>query len=66
MIIVTKPDATEAQIAHIIERIDEWGFKTEVSRGAMRTVIGVIGAGGSIREKPDRRHSWRGIASRRC
>jgi 3-deoxy-7-phosphoheptulonate synthase len=52
MIIVTKPDATEEQVQHIIERIGEWGFKTDVSRGAMRTVIGVIGAEDLIREKP--------------
>ena len=54
MIIVTKPEATEEQIDHIIERIAEWGFKTDVSRGAMRTVIGVIGDEGAIREKPVR------------
>jgi 3-deoxy-7-phosphoheptulonate synthase len=52
MIIVTKPDATEEQIDHIVERIAEWGFKTDVSRGAQRTVIGVIGDEGLIREKP--------------
>ena len=52
MIIVTKPEATEEQIDHSIERIAEWGFKTDVSRGAMRTVIGVIGEEGAIREKP--------------
>ncbi|HEV7866165.1 MAG TPA: 3-deoxy-7-phosphoheptulonate synthase, partial [Chthoniobacteraceae bacterium] len=52
MIIVTKPEATEEQIQHVLERIDEWGFKTDVSRGAIRTVIGVIGPEDSIREKP--------------
>jgi 3-deoxy-7-phosphoheptulonate synthase len=52
MIIVTKPDATEEQIDHIVDRITEWGFKTDVSRGAMRTVIGVIGQEDAIREKP--------------
>jgi 3-deoxy-7-phosphoheptulonate synthase len=52
MIIVTKPDATEAQIDHIVERIVEWGFKTDISRGALRTVIGVIGPEDNIREKP--------------
>src|SRR4051794_25406376 len=52
MIIVTKPDTTEEQIQHIVERITEWGMKTEVSRGAKRTVIGVIGPEDSIREKP--------------
>src|SRR4030095_1758522 len=52
MIIVTKSDATEEQIQHIVERIVEWGFKADISRGAMRTVIGVIGPEDTIREKP--------------
>ena len=52
MIIVTKPEATEEQVQHIIDRIKEWGLKAEVSRGAVRVVIGVIGAEDSIREKP--------------
>ena len=52
MIIVTKPDATEQQIQHIVDRIHEWGLKTEVSRGAVRVVIGVIGQEDVIREKP--------------
>ncbi len=43
MIIITKPEATEEQIQHIIERIKEWGLKPEVSRGAVRVVIGIIG-----------------------
>jgi len=52
MIIVTKPDATEEQISHIVNRIKEWGLKAEVSRGAVRVVIGVIGAEDKIRERP--------------
>ena len=52
MIIVTKPGATEDQIEHILDRIKEWGLKAEVSRGAVRTVIGVIGSEDQIREKP--------------
>ena len=52
MIIVTKPGATEEQIDHILDRIREWGLKAEVSRGAIRTVIGVIGPEDQIREKP--------------
>ena len=52
MIIVTKPDATEEQLQHILDRILEWGLKAEVSRGALRTVIGVIGPEDAIREKP--------------
>ena len=52
MIIITKPGTTEQQIEHILDRIMEWGLKAEVSRGAVRTVIGVIGAEDQIREKP--------------
>lgn len=52
MIIVTSPGASKEQIQHIVERIAEWGFKTDISHGAMRTVIGVIGDEASIREKP--------------
>jgi 3-deoxy-7-phosphoheptulonate synthase len=52
MIIVTKPEATEEQIAHIVDRIKEWGLKAEVSHGAVRVVIGVIGPEDIIREKP--------------
>ncbi len=52
MIIVTKPEATEEQIQHIVDRILEWGLKAEVSHGAMRTVIGVIGSEDAVRERP--------------
>jgi 3-deoxy-7-phosphoheptulonate synthase len=52
MIIVTKPGATEEQIQHIVDRIKEWGLKAEVSRGAVRVVIGIIGPEDTIREKP--------------
>ena len=43
MILVIRPDATEPQIAHVIERIEELGFRSHVSRGTERTIIGVIG-----------------------
>ena len=52
MIIVTKPDASEEQIEHIVDRIKEWGLRAEVSRGALRVVIGVVGPEDTIREKP--------------
>ncbi len=52
MIIVTKPGTTDEQIQHIVNRIHEWGLKTEVSHGAVRVVIGVIGPEDVIREKP--------------
>jgi 3-deoxy-7-phosphoheptulonate synthase len=43
MILVIRPDATDAQIDHIIARIEEVGFRPHVSRGEQRTIIGVIG-----------------------
>jgi 3-deoxy-7-phosphoheptulonate synthase len=52
MIIITRPDVTEEQIDHIVSRINTWGLKTEVSRGELRVVIGVIGPEDKIREKP--------------
>lgn len=52
MIIVTRPDATQQQVQHIVDRIAEWGLKSDISRGEMRTVIGVIGPEDRIRELP--------------
>src|SRR5262249_54947075 len=43
MIIVVQPGSTPQQIDHILERIQELGFKSHVSRGEHRTIISVIG-----------------------
>jgi len=43
MIIVLKPDATEAQINHIVEKVTKLGLTPHVSKGTQRTIIGVIG-----------------------
>ncbi|HEY2838507.1 MAG TPA: 3-deoxy-7-phosphoheptulonate synthase [Pirellulales bacterium] len=43
MIVVLKPQATEAQIEHVVERIEALGLKAHLSRGTFRTIIGVIG-----------------------
>ena len=43
MIIVLRPDSTEGQIEHVLERIRELGFKPHLSRGEQRTIVGVIG-----------------------
>jgi len=52
MILITKPNATEPQIEHIVERIAQWGLRCEISRGESRVVIGVIGPEDQIREMP--------------
>jgi len=43
MIIVTRPNVTDAELDHIRERIEELGLRTHVSRGEQRTIIGCIG-----------------------
>lgn len=52
MIIVLKPDATEAQIRHIKERLEELGLTIHVSAGKERTVLGVIGDERILQEQP--------------
>src|SRR3990172_323351 len=43
MIIVLKPQASQANIDHVLERIEQMGFTPHLSRGVHRTIIGVIG-----------------------
>jgi 3-deoxy-7-phosphoheptulonate synthase len=52
MIIITQPAVTDAQIDHIVARIEEFGLQPQVMRGETRVVIGVIGTDDLIREKP--------------
>ncbi len=52
MIIITQPTVTDAQIDHIVARIEEFGLRSQVMRGETRVVIGVIGPDELIREKP--------------
>jgi 3-deoxy-7-phosphoheptulonate synthase len=52
MIIITQPSVTDAQIDHIVARIEEYGLRSQVMRGTSRVVIGLIGPDDLIREKP--------------
>src|SRR6266849_11077395 len=52
MIIVLRPDSTEEQIQHIEDRIRELGFKPHLSRGEIRTIIGVIGDENKLQAQP--------------
>ncbi len=52
MIIVLKPEYTEVQLQHICEKIEEMGFRHEISRGVKRTLIGVIGEEDQLRNAP--------------
>ncbi|MBU1999367.1 MAG: 3-deoxy-7-phosphoheptulonate synthase [Candidatus Omnitrophota bacterium] len=52
MIIVLRPDATQEQINHIIEKVQKLGLKTHVSKGTERSIIGVIGPEDVLRVTP--------------
>lgn len=52
MIIVLKPDSTEEQIQHVLDRIHDLGFMPHVSRGVSRTIIGVIGDESKLQAQP--------------
>jgi 3-deoxy-7-phosphoheptulonate synthase len=41
--IIMKTDATEEQIAQVIKEIKKYGLRADISKGAFRTVIGIIG-----------------------
>ena len=52
MIIVLKPDCTPDQQAHLLEKLEEMGFKHDLSEGIKRTVVGVIGDEDALRAAP--------------
>lgn len=52
MIIVLRPDATDVQINHVIEKVKKLGLKPMVSKGIERTIIGVIGPEDVIQAQP--------------
>src|SRR5215212_4230249 len=52
MIIVLRPNPTREEIDHVLERIQELGFKPHLSQGALRTIIGVIGDENKLQAQP--------------
>jgi 3-deoxy-7-phosphoheptulonate synthase len=52
MIIVLRPHSTPEQIDHILERIQELGFRAHLSKGELRTIIGVIGDENKLQAEP--------------
>lgn len=52
MIIVLKPEVTQEQIDHILERVKGLGLTPQVSKGTERTIIGVIGPEEKLRVQP--------------
>ena len=52
MIIILRESATDAQIDHVVERVEKLGLRAHLSRGTYRTVVGVIGDEEQIRAAP--------------
>lgn len=52
MIIVLKPNPSEDQIRHVVNRIEELGLIPHLSRGVARTIIGVIGDEEKLQAEP--------------
>jgi len=52
MIIVLRPDATQEQIDHIVEKVTKIGLTPHISKGTERTIIGVIGPEDKLRVTP--------------
>ena len=52
MIIVLKPNSSQTEIDHVLERIKELGFKPHLSQGEHRTIIGVIGDEDKLQVEP--------------
>ncbi len=43
MVVVMAPEATEADIAHVVEKVESVGGEAFVSKGVVRTIIGLVG-----------------------
>ncbi len=43
MVVVMSPDATDEQVAHVVERVENVGGEAFVSKGVVRTIIGLVG-----------------------
>jgi 3-deoxy-7-phosphoheptulonate synthase len=58
MIIILKPNATEEQIANVVERVESLGLKAHLSQGTYRTIVGVIGDEELLRAEPMKAIPW--------
>lgn len=52
MIIVLRPDTTDEQINHIVDKVKQLGLTPHISKGTERTIIGVIGPEDILRVTP--------------
>jgi len=52
MIIVLKPEVTEQEIEHLVDRLRSLGLKSQIMKGEERTVVGVIGDERILQNQP--------------
>ncbi len=52
MIIVLKPEATEQDVEHLVDRLRSLGLKSQITKGEERTVVGVIGDERVLQSQP--------------
>ncbi|MBI3735413.1 3-deoxy-7-phosphoheptulonate synthase [Candidatus Sumerlaeota bacterium] len=52
MIVVMKPEATEEEIKHVVDTINQLGCQAHVSKGVERTLIGAVGDETKLKERP--------------
>jgi len=50
MVITMSTHASAEQVSHVVERVNECGYKAHVIRGASRTVVGAVGSSGRRNE----------------
>lgn len=43
MVVVMSPDATDEEVAHVVARVESVGGEAFVSKGVVRTIIGLVG-----------------------
>jgi 3-deoxy-7-phosphoheptulonate synthase len=61
MIVNMSVTATEAEINHVVARIKECGYQAHLSRGAERTIVGVVGKGDKRRSELEALRSAPGV-----
>lgn len=52
MIIVLKPETSQEEIDHIVERIEKLGLQAHISKGEIQTIIGAIGDESKLMDQP--------------
>jgi 3-deoxy-7-phosphoheptulonate synthase len=52
VILILESSATDAQVQHVVDRVESLGFKAHLSRGTFRTIVGIIGDEHQLSSEP--------------